>query len=65
MKTLTLKKIPITERLLERREQFFGNVDCLTDEQVKRLSSRWHAIANRYQKMVGRVLIRSLEGAEN
>lgn len=56
MRIMTLKNRPMTERLLERREQFFGDIEKLTDEQIKCASVKWHLIANRYQKMVARIM---------
>jgi hypothetical protein len=61
MKIMTIKNRPMTERILERREQYFSGIEEMTDEQIERVSVKWHAIANRYQKMVATILIRRNE----
>jgi len=65
MKTLTLKGQPMTERILERREQYFSGIDHMTDEQIERTSDRWHAIANRYQTWIAKATLRRLAVENN
>jgi len=65
MKTLTLKGQPMTERILERREQYFSGIDQMTDEQIEHTSDRWHTIINRYQTWIAKATFRRLAGKNN
>ena len=65
MKTLTIKNVPIGERLMSRREQYFSGIETMTDEQANAVSYRWHAISNRYQIWVKKCLVRKLGLIEN
>ena len=61
MKLLTIKNKPVTERILERRAQFFSNIDSLTENQIQILSNKWHKIANRYSVYISKIIVCSLE----
>jgi hypothetical protein len=58
---LTTQNKPVAERILERREQFFFGIENLTDLEIELLSNKWHAIANRYQTFIAKILLRGLE----
>lgn len=61
MRLTTLKGRPQAERIMERRERWFAGIDRLTDAEIEQVGERWHALANRYQKMVARILTRTAE----
>lgn len=65
MATMTLRGQTMTERILERREQYFCSIDTMTDEQVDRVSKKWHAVANRYMALVARITVRSMDARIN
>lgn len=54
----TLKGIPVAERFLKRREEFFQNLNKLTESEIELLSKKWHKIANRYQSVVAKLQIK-------
>lgn len=70
-KAMTLQGRPVGERFMERRAEYFGELNQMTDEQIENMtpeqtarleetSRRWHKIANRYQKWVAKITVRRM-----
>lgn len=59
MRLTTLRGQAVGERIMQRRQRYFADIDRLTDAEIERVSERWHTLANRYQKMVARFLTRN------
>lgn len=38
--------------VLKRREEYFWNIETLSDTEAERLSESWHRLVNRYQALV-------------
>lgn len=49
------------EKIMAKREKYFEKIDGMTDDQIEALSIRWHALANRYQRMIAKILVRRYE----
>lgn len=52
----TLKGRLVADRVAERREQYFSNIDVLPKEQIDEISARWHRLAARYQNLLSRAM---------